>query len=134
MTRARYPRPLAGAAIPVVCLLAADSAQASMFKDEQWVVAFFAQNAVRNIEAGNEAEIAVMTCPGRIIKCDVDAVIWATTAGQRPISGMLPNTGFGPAPDMRLAVTLQPVGAAAARNPDPVRDHPAQVLARGEPR
>ena len=33
-------------------------------EDEQWVVAFFAQNEVRNIEAGNEAEIALKTYPG----------------------------------------------------------------------
>ena len=76
-------------------------------EDEQWVVAFFAQNEVRNIEAGNEAEIALKTYPGRIIKCKVDSIIWATAQGQLPISGMLPNTGFGSAPDMRLAVKLR---------------------------
>jgi len=82
-------------------------------EDEQWVVAFFAQNEVRNVEAGNEAEIALKTYPGRIIKCKVDAIIWATAQGQLPISGMLPNTGFGTAPDMRLAVKLQPDGKDA---------------------
>ncbi len=82
-------------------------------EDEQWVVAFFAQNEVRNIEAGNEAEIALRTYPGRIIKCSVDAIIWATAQGQLPISGMLPNTGFGAAPEQRLAVKLQPMGKDA---------------------
>jgi multidrug resistance efflux pump len=82
-------------------------------EDEQWVVAFFAQNEVRNITAGNEAEIALKTYPGRIVKCKVDAVIWATAQGQLPISGMLPNTGFGAAPDMRLAVKLDPDGKDA---------------------
>ena len=82
-------------------------------EDEQWVVAFFAQNEVRNVEAGNEAEIALKTYPGRIIKCKVDAIIWATAQGQLPISGMLPNTGFGTAPDMRLAVKLNPDGKDA---------------------
>lgn len=82
-------------------------------EDEQWVVAFYRQNEVRYIEGGEEAEIALQTYPGRIIKCKVDSVIWATAQGQLPISGMLPNTGFGPAPEMRLAVKLNPVGADA---------------------
>ncbi len=102
-------------------------------EDEQWVVAFFAQNEVRNIEEGNEAEIAVLTYPGRIIKCDVDAVIWATAQGQLPISGMLPNTGFGSAPDMRLAVKLQPVGKDADLFLAPgARGHGAVYTHKGE--
>jgi multidrug resistance efflux pump len=82
-------------------------------EDEQWVVAYFGQNEVRKIEPGNEAEIALKTYPARIIKCDVDSIIWATAQGQLPISGMLPTTGFGAAPDMRLAVKLRPVGEDA---------------------
>ena len=82
-------------------------------EDEQWVVAYFAQNEVRQIEAGNEAEIALKTYPGRIIKCEVEAIIWATAQGQLPISGLLPNTGFGAAPDMRLAVKLMPAAKDA---------------------
>ncbi len=82
-------------------------------EDEQWVVAYFAQNEVRNIEESNEAEIALKTYPGQIIKCEVESVIWATAQGQLPISGMLPNTGFGAAPDMRLAVKLKPIGEDA---------------------
>jgi len=82
-------------------------------ENEQWVVAFFAQNEVRKVEEGNEAEIALKTYPARVIKCDVEAIIWATAQGQLPIGGMLPNTGFGTAPDMRLAVKLKPVGEDA---------------------
>ena len=82
----------------------------TFIEDEQWVVAYFAQNEVRNIEPGNEAEFALKTYPGRVIKGKVDAIIWATAQGQLPISGMLPNTGFGSAPDMRLAVKLKPEG------------------------
>ena len=105
----------------------------TFIEDAQWVVAFFAQNEVRNIEAGNEAEIAVLTYPGRIIKCDVDAVIWATAQGQLPISGMLPNTGFGSAPDMRLAVKLQPVGQDADLFLAPgARGHGAVYTHKGE--
>jgi multidrug resistance efflux pump len=82
-------------------------------EDEQWVVAYFAQNEVRGIEPGNEAEIALKTYPGRIIKCEVESIIWATAQGQLPISGLLPNTGFGAAPDMRLAVKLMPAAKDA---------------------
>jgi multidrug resistance efflux pump len=85
----------------------------TFIEDEQWVVAYFGQNEVRKIESGNEAEIALKTYPARIIKCDVESIIWATAQGQLPISGMLPTTGFGAAPDMRLAVKLRPVGEDA---------------------
>ena len=85
----------------------------TFIEDQQWVVAYFGQNEVRKIEPGNEAEIALKTYPARIIKCEVDAIIWATAQGQLPISGMLPTTGFGAAPDMRLAVKLRPVGEDA---------------------
>ncbi len=85
----------------------------TFIENEQWVVAFFAQNEVREIEAGNEAEFAVKTYPGRIIKAEVEAIIWATAQGQLPISGMLPNTGYGPAPEQRLAVKLKPTGEDA---------------------
>jgi multidrug resistance efflux pump len=85
----------------------------TFIEDEQWVVAYFGQNEVRNVEPGNEAEFALKTYPGRIIKAKVDAIIWATAQGQLPISGMLPNTGFGSAPEMRLAVKLKPDGKDA---------------------
>jgi multidrug resistance efflux pump len=85
----------------------------TFIEDEQWVVAYFGQNEVRNVEPGNEAEFALKTYPGRIIKAKVDAIIWATAQGQLPISGMLPNTGFGSVPEMRLAVKLKPDGKDA---------------------
>ena len=87
----------------------------TFIEDEQWVVAFFRQNEVRYVKDGDEAEIALEMYPGQIIKCKVNSVIWATAQGQLPISGMLPNTGFGPAPEMRLAVKLDPTGDAAKR-------------------
>lgn len=82
-------------------------------ENEQYVVAFFSQNEVRAIEAGNEAEIALKTYPGQIIKCEVESVRPAMAQGQLPISGQLPNTGFGVAPDMRLAVKLKVTGEDA---------------------
>lgn len=73
---------------------------------DQWVVAFFRQNELRYVEPGNEAEIYVKTHPGKIIKCKVDSILWATAQGQMPISGNLPNTQAYGAPEHRIAVRL----------------------------
>ena len=70
------------------------------------VLAFFHQNELRYIEPGNEAEIFMETYPGRIIKCKVDSILWATAQGQLPISGNLPNTQPLAAPEQRIAVRL----------------------------
>jgi multidrug resistance efflux pump len=79
----------------------------SFVLDEQWVVAMFDQNEVREVEPGNLAEIALRTYPGRIIRCRVMAVVWATSQGQLPISGSIPVTGSAsPVPEGRLAVRL----------------------------
>ena len=61
-------------------------------EDDPWVLAFFHQNELRYVEPGNEAEIFLETYPGRIIKCKVDSILWATAQGQMPISGNLANT------------------------------------------
>ncbi len=74
--------------------------------NDQWIVAFFRQNELRYVEAGNEAEIFVKTHPNRIIKCKVDSILWATAQGQMPISGNLPNTQAYGAPEQRIAVRL----------------------------
>ena len=78
----------------------------SFVLNEQWVVALFDQNEVREVEPGNRAEIALRTYPGRIIKCTVASVVWATAQGSLPISGGLPDTGVAPIPQGRLAVRL----------------------------
>ncbi|HZJ15203.1 MAG TPA: efflux RND transporter periplasmic adaptor subunit [Chthoniobacteraceae bacterium] len=75
-------------------------------EDEPWVLAFYHQNELRYVEAGNEAEIFLETYPGRIIKCKVDSILWATAQGQMPISGNLPNTQPMSAPEQRIAVRL----------------------------
>ena len=75
-------------------------------EDEPWLIAFFRQNELRYVEPGNEAEIFMATYPGRIIKCVVDSILWATAQGQMPISGNLPNTQPIPAPEQRIAVRL----------------------------
>src|SRR5437899_10224926 len=50
-------------------------------EDDPWVIAFFHQNELRYVEPGNEAEIYMETYPGRIIKCVVDSILWATAQG-----------------------------------------------------
>ena len=75
-------------------------------EDEPWLLAFFRQNELRYVEAGDEAEIYMMQYPGRIIKCVVDSILWATAQGQMPISGNLQNTLPVAAPEQRIAVRL----------------------------
>ena len=75
-------------------------------EDDPWVLAFYGQNELRYVEPGNEAEIFMEMYPGRIIKCKVDSILWATAQGQMPISGNLPNTAPMAAPDQRIAVRL----------------------------
>ena len=71
------------------------------------MLAFFHQNELRYVEPGNEAEIFLKMYPGRIIKCKVDSILWATAQGQMPISGNLPNTQPGCAcRKQRIAVRL----------------------------
>src|SRR5882757_2436978 len=61
-------------------------------EDDPWLLAFYRQNELRYVEPGDEAEIFMKVYPGRIIKCKVDSILWATAQGQMPISGNLPNT------------------------------------------
>ena len=75
-------------------------------EDDPWIIAFYHQNELRYVEPGNEAEVFVETYPGRIIKCKVDSILWATAQGQMPISGNLPNTQPISAPEQRIAVRL----------------------------
>ena len=75
-------------------------------EDEQWVMAIFKQNEVRKIKPGQEAEIALKMYPGRIIKCKVDSIMWATAQGQLPIGTMNTGGGVAPVPPNSLAVRL----------------------------
>jgi len=78
----------------------------TFIENGQWVIAMYQQNEVREVKPGQEAEIALQMYPGRIIKCKVDSVVWATAGGQVPVSGNLPN--IGPMPPGQLAVRLYP--------------------------
>src|SRR5437870_681188 len=75
-------------------------------EDDPGVLAFYHQNDLRYVEPGIEAEIYMETYPGRIIKCAVDSILWATAQGQMPISGNLQNTLPVAAPEQRIAVRL----------------------------
>jgi multidrug resistance efflux pump len=75
-------------------------------EQEQVILAMFWQNELHQVEPGNEAELALDTYPGRIIKAKVDSVIWAQGQGQLPLTGTLPQTGAVPAPEGRFAVKL----------------------------
>ncbi|MFO1311391.1 MAG: HlyD family secretion protein [Burkholderiales bacterium] len=68
------------------------------------VVALFSQNELHQVAPGNEAEFALQTLPGRVIKAKVDSVIWASGAGQLTASGNIPMTGVLTAPAQRFAV------------------------------
>jgi multidrug resistance efflux pump len=82
-------------------------------EDEQWVIALFNQNELHQVEPGNEAEISMRMYPGRIIKCTVDSIVWASGEGQLPLSGRIPDTGSAPIPQGRIAVKLKPSGKDA---------------------
>ena len=84
----------------------------SFVEQEQWVLAMYAQNELRYVAPGNEAEVALKVLPNRIIKCQVDSVVWASSTGQLPIGGMLPGQNVTqPVPPGKIAVRLRPVGA-----------------------
>ncbi|HEY4370111.1 MAG TPA: biotin/lipoyl-binding protein [Steroidobacteraceae bacterium] len=78
----------------------------SFVEDEQWIMMIFKQNEVRKILPGQEAEIAMKMYPGRVIKCKVDSIMWATSQGQLPIGGSSVFTGVAPIPPNSLAVRL----------------------------
>ena len=69
------------------------------------IYALYAQNELHQVEPGNEAEIALETHPGHIIKAHVDSVLWAQGLGQLDASGNLPRTTI-PTPPGRFPVKL----------------------------
>ena len=77
-------------------------------EDEQWILAIYHQNEVRKVQPGQEAEVAFKMYPGRIVKCKVDSIMWATAQGQLPIGSVNPAGGVAPIPAHSLAVRLLP--------------------------
>ncbi len=82
----------------------------SFVENEQWILAMYSQNELRNIRPGDEAEIALKTFPNRIIKATVDSIVWSSGTGQLPLSGSVPQTGSQPIPPGRFAVRLKASG------------------------
>jgi multidrug resistance efflux pump len=78
----------------------------SFVEDDFQVIALFQQNELWKVAPGNEAEIALNTYPGDIIKATVDSIVWAQGQGQLPQSGTVPQTGPVPLPPGRFAVKL----------------------------
>jgi multidrug resistance efflux pump len=76
-------------------------------EDDFQVIALFSQNELHQVEPGDEAEIALETYPGRIIKAEVDSVVWAQGQGQLPMSQGVPQTGAAPSAPGRFAVRLR---------------------------
>ena len=71
---------------------------------EGQVIAFFHQNELHQVAPGNEAEFALETMPGRIIKAKVDSIVWAQGQGQLLPSGTIPMSGIVAQPPGRYAV------------------------------
>jgi multidrug resistance efflux pump len=82
----------------------------NFIEDEQWILAIYHQNEVRKVKPGQEAEVAFEMYPGRIVKCTVDSIMWATAQGQLPIGTMNTAGGVAPIPANSLAVRLLPEG------------------------
>ncbi len=75
-------------------------------EDDFQVIALFNQNELHEVQPGDEAEIALETYPGRIIKATVNSIVWAQGQGQIPMSSSIPLTGFQALPPGRFAVRL----------------------------
>ena len=70
------------------------------------IYALYAQNELHQVEPGNEAEIALETHPGHILKAHVDSMLWAQGLGQLDdATGNLPRTTI-PTPPGRFPVKL----------------------------
>jgi multidrug resistance efflux pump len=78
----------------------------SFVEQNHVILAMFWQNELHKVQPGNEAELAMTTYPGRILKAKVDSIIWAQGQGQLPLTGTLPQTGAVATPQGRFAVKL----------------------------
>lgn len=76
----------------------------TLVEAEGQVVALYHQNELHEVAPGNEAEFALETLPGRIIKAKVDSIVWAQGQGQLQVSGTIPMSGYVSQPPGRYAV------------------------------
>jgi multidrug resistance efflux pump len=75
-------------------------------EDEYQIVALYHQNELWQVKPGDEAEVALKTMPGQVLKAKVDSIVWAQGQGQLPVAGQLPQTGAAPQVPGRFAVKL----------------------------
>src|SRR4030095_653368 len=76
----------------------------SLVEADGQVVAFYAQNELTRVQADDEAEFALETYPGRIIKGKVDSIVWAMGQGQLTPSGTIPMSTLANQPPGQFAV------------------------------
>ena len=76
----------------------------SLVEADGQVIAFYNQNELVKVQSGDEAEFALDTYPGRIVKGKVDSIIWAIGQGQVTPSGTIPMSTLGNQPPGQFAV------------------------------
>ena len=75
-------------------------------ENDYQIIALFQQNELHQVKPGDEAEVALKTLPGKVLKAKVDSIVWAQGQGQLTVSGVLPQTGVAPQVPGRFAVKL----------------------------
>ena len=99
------------------------------------VVALYSQNELQKVEAGNEAEFALQTYPGKVIKAKVNSIVWAQGAGQLQATGSIPMSAVLNTPPQGFAVKFDVadkdkelfLAAGAAGNAAIYTDHVVEV-------
>ena len=76
----------------------------SLVEADGQIVAFYGQNELTKVKPGDEAEFALETYPGRIIKGKVDSIVWAMGQGQLTPSGTIPMSTLATLPPGQFAV------------------------------
>ncbi len=76
----------------------------SLVEADGQIIAFYNQNELTKVQPGDEAEFALETYPGQIVKGKVDSVIWAIGQGQVQPSGTIPMSTLANAPPGQFAV------------------------------
>jgi multidrug resistance efflux pump len=76
----------------------------SLVEADGQVIAFFSQNELTKVQPGDEAEFALETYPGRIVKGTVDSIIWAIGQGQLQANGTIPMSSLANTPPGQFAV------------------------------
>lgn len=76
----------------------------SLVEADGQIIAFFNQNELTKVQPGDEAEFALSTYPGRIIKGSVDSIVWAIGQGQLQPSGTIPMSTLANTPPGDFAV------------------------------